>query len=335
MPIFRSVVVMGLALIATTAAERAEADSQVEAIVSAIKSLFSTAELPSPAPGSRSSNAETACADALRLRAQHAGPKAIERHVDAANAGHASAAYELGMLYTQGRDVEKDFELGARWINRAADLGDPRAQYLVGANLMSGTGVNMDSSRGVAFLALAGEQGHVRAQYLLGQAYVDGVGVKPNPAWAARWYGRAARGGHPDAQYAYGVMYGSGLGLPKNDHEAYRWLVIASSREQKQAGDLAISIARALPPDSVKVLKSEPAGFVARSQARLNDVATVMFVQYALRDAGYDAGPVDGLMGKRTVAGIRAFERDIGGPAHGLITGLVLARLNERTALTG
>jgi localization factor PodJL len=320
-------------------AAAARAGSPVEEAVKAFNLLFGSDEpttpAPAPAPAPRVSDAGSAYRDALRLRRQGRLERTVERLADAGNAGHAGAAYELGMLYTQGKAVEKDLDAAASWINRAADLGDARAQFLVGANLMSAAGGEGDPASGVAFLARAGEQGHARAQNLLGQAYVDGIGVSVNPAWAARWYGRAARAGHAAAQYAYAVMYASGLGLPRSRTEAYRWLVIAQAGGARQAQAVRTRLGATLPTNVTAKLEAEAARFAPQRQDRLDDAATVMFVQFALNGSGYDAGPVDGVMGRRTRAGIKALQRDIGAPAGGAVSSRLLDALIARTAQTG
>lgn len=325
---------LGISGVAEAASPFGEAWSAVKSFFTAEESLLE-APAQAPAPQRRASDAQVAYDDAVRLKNSGAHAEAVARLKEAANAGHAGAAYELGMLYTQGRMVPKNLEQGAQWINRAADLGDARAQYLVGANLMSGNGVARDPARGVGFLARAGEQGHARAQYLLGQAYVDGVGVTANPAWAARWYGRAARAGHADAQYAYGVMYGSGLGVTKNAREAYRWLLRAADNGHTQAGNVARSMARQLPPGEAASLRAESARFAPRAQAQLTDRPTVLFVQYALTSSGFDPGPLDGVMGSRTRAGIRAFEDTIGAQQTGRISAGLLEQLIVRTSKAG
>jgi peptidoglycan hydrolase-like protein with peptidoglycan-binding domain len=55
-------------------------------------------------------------------------------------------------------------------------------------------------------------------------------------------------------------------------------------------------------------------------------------IQTALRDTGYDVGAVDGRLGQRTRAAIRAFERDHGLPVTGLASRSVLERLIARRA---
>ena len=55
--------------------------------------------------------------------------------------------------------------------------------------------------------------------------------------------------------------------------------------------------------------------------------ALVALVQRHLTDLGYDAGPVDGLIGPRTRRAVRKFQRDRGDPATGGISFVFLESL--------
>ncbi len=59
-----------------------------------------------------------------------------------------------------------------------------------------------------------------------------------------------------------------------------------------------------------------------------NDAETIRLVQDALNQAGYDAGPVDGVPGDRTVAAINSFREANGLEPTGVIDGAMLAALN-------
>lgn len=302
-----------------------------DSAVASVKSFFQGDDLPKAKPVKPSSEAKAMYESALKARSAGDEPEYARRLEAAAKLGHPAAAYEIGIAYTEGRLVQKDTDAGARYINRSADLGDRRAQYIVGANFMTGSGVEKNPERGVAFLARAGEQGHVQAQYLLGVAYADGNGVAKNALWAARWYGRAARGGHAGAQYAYGVMYGSGLGLPKDDLKSYYWITLATSGGHEKAAELAMKMAEQLSNEQISQAEADAKKFVPKSYSSLDDPATVIFVQYALHNIGYDAGPVDGMPGKMTREGIRAYEEASNLPVNGKISISLLDGLIEST----
>jgi localization factor PodJL len=244
------------------------------------------------------------------LSAEAAGDQAAgAKHLrEAAELGHAQAAYALGLAYIEGSGVPEDLELSAKWINRAADLGDPGAEFLVGSSFYAGIGVEQDIPRGLSFLERAAVQGHSKAQFLLGQAYVDGVGVRENAQWAARWYGKAARGGHPQAQYALGVMFASGLGVPKSPRRAYQWFSIAAANGDEKAAALREAISSRLAPAALAMADAKAAHFSAKKSIGYSDAATVMYVQIRLRALGYDAGPVDGIAGPKTRTAIEAFQ---------------------------
>lgn len=254
---------------------------------------------------------------------------------DAAELGHARAAYELGLAYMEGDGVREDFELSATWINRAADLGDPGAEFLVGSSLYGGIGVEQDIARGLTFLQRAANQGHAKAQFLLGQAYVDGVGVDKNAQWAARWYGQAAHGGHARAQYALGVMFASGLGVPKSPRRAYRWFSIAAATGYEKAAGLRDEMMSRLTPSALAKADARVKRFSARESAGYDDAPTVMFVQLRLRALGYDAGPVDGIAGPKTRAAIEAFQASERLTVDGKFSRTLVEDLLERSTPLG
>ncbi len=57
--------------------------------------------------------------------------KAISCYQRAANAGHAGAQYNLGLMYLKGEGVPRDALNGLRWLAKAADGGDKKARALL------------------------------------------------------------------------------------------------------------------------------------------------------------------------------------------------------------
>jgi TPR repeat protein len=73
-----------------------------------------------------------------------------------AEAGNATAQFNLGVMYDLGHGVAKDYAEAAKWYRKAA------------------------------------EQGYAEAQYNLGWMYANGEGVAKDYAAAAKWYRKAA-----------------------------------------------------------------------------------------------------------------------------------------------
>ena len=265
------------------------------------------------------------------LRRQELGKdaEAFERFLNAAERGHGPAASEVGEAYNAGRGVEQDPNAGAKWINTAAARGEPRAQYAVGAALYNGAGVEQDYARAVRYLGNAASQGHADAQYLLGECYANGRGVTKNLAWAARWYGKAAAQGHPDGAFSYGVVHAAGLGLPTNMTSGYAWLDIASDLGHAKAADIRGAIANKMTPAEIDAGKRRAGTFTPQSENDFADRPTVMYVQHSLNQLGFNAGPVDGLMGPRTRSAIKAYLTSAGDGGGDGVTPALLQRLFE------
>ena len=79
---------------------------------------------------------------------------------------------------------------------RLADQGDATAQFNLGIMYSEGRGVLKDDAEAVEWYRLAAEQGYADAQFNLGGMYANGEGVPKDDAEALRWYRLAADQGH-------------------------------------------------------------------------------------------------------------------------------------------
>lgn len=82
-------------------------------------------------------------------------PRAIRWYLKAADAGYASAQYNLGWIYTQGVGVPKDWPAAATWFAKAAAQGQAKAQMDLGTMLASGIGGTHDFAKGILLLKKA------------------------------------------------------------------------------------------------------------------------------------------------------------------------------------
>lgn len=81
-----------------------------------------------------------------------------------------------------------------------AEQGNPKAQSNLGLMYRNGKGVNKDYSKAIYWFKRAAEQGDIRSQYALGIMYTYSRGVEHNLDEAIKWYKIAAKQGHLGAQ---------------------------------------------------------------------------------------------------------------------------------------
>lgn len=117
--------------------------------------------------------------------------KAAELWRPLAEKGNATAAYQLGTLYAEGKGVVRSDKDAFEWFSKAANAGNASAQYNLAAS------------------------------------YAEGIGVTRDDALAAKWFRRAADQGMAYAQLNLGIMYANGRGVPQDNIEAVKWFEIA------------------------------------------------------------------------------------------------------------
>jgi TPR repeat protein len=270
-------------------------------------------------------------AQARELDARDRDGEAVALYRRAARAGSAEAAYELGEAYRDGEGVAPDLDAAADWFNRSARNGSPRGQYLLGRAYANGRGVVRDPERAARWFARAAAQGHAPAQFALGQAFMNGNGVPADPLWAGRWYGKAARQDYADAQFSYGAILADGRRVPRDRALGYALLV--------RAGENGVAAAKPLAERLRDSLSSAERAQAERHRARLDqgpiagfaDRPTVRYVQAALSRLGHDAGPIDGLVGPATRAGIRSFQEAQGLAVDGALDPALLRAVLRAT----
>jgi hypothetical protein len=92
--------------------------------------------------------------------------------------------------------VEKNSEKAVEWYTRAADLGHATAMYNMGVCYEYGTGVEKSAEKAVEWYTRAAEKGDAQAMSDLGGCYENGYGVRKSAKKAVEWYARAAELGH-------------------------------------------------------------------------------------------------------------------------------------------
>ncbi|MGP5070763.1 tetratricopeptide repeat protein, partial [Psychrobacter faecalis] len=62
----------------------------------------------------------------------------------AAEQGHITSHFSLGLLYQDGKGVEQDFASAAKWYQKAAEQGHITSQFNLGLLYQDGKGVEQD-----------------------------------------------------------------------------------------------------------------------------------------------------------------------------------------------
>ena len=200
-----------------------------------------------------------------------------------------------------------------------------------------------------------------RAQFLLGQIYEQTSPTPKGQADAVMWYRRAAVNGIVAAMRRLGDIYRNGRGDETDPVQAYAWYDLASSRlgpHRDSFSRLRDDVASKMPPSALVHARhlavywrgdaamigvmipapppppdpSSPVEVVKSKDVLTKDdgaaaMARVRRVQTALAARGYDVGPVDGIIGSRTAAAIRAFQSDQGIALDGRLTAGLIERL--------
>ena len=261
-----------------------------------------------------------------------------------AEEGDARAQYYLGIMYANGEGVPENDRQAAYWFRKSARQGNSQSQYHLGIMYANGDGVPEDDPQAVYWLRKSAKQGDARAQFHLGVMYEFGEGVPEDDRQAMNWYRQAAEQGHARAQFGLGLMYADGAGVDRNNVQAYAWFNLAAAsgdervrqlaRKRKAtvreemtstqiieaqllSGVVAERIDRAMGLDRPQPAPSANPAPPTDEPIQAPDVPgpspdTVRESQRHLAALGYDTGPADGLLGKRTRSAVQRFQRHAG-----------------------
>lgn len=119
----------------------------------------------------------------------------FQRTFELAQNGDAEAQYIIGLMYKDGKGVQKDIKKAAEWFEKAAAQGNADSQNHIGIMYYLGYGVQKDIKKAIEWFEKAAVQGHSNAQFNLGVMYVLGHGVRQNISMAKEWFGKACDNG--------------------------------------------------------------------------------------------------------------------------------------------
>jgi TPR repeat protein len=225
-------------------------------------------------------------------------------------------------------------------LRRDAEAGNASAQFDLAARHASGDGVPQDWAAAFSLFERAARQGLATAQHNLGVLLERGRGAVPDPERAISWYGEAARQGYAPSQYNLALAL-LRRGDAADMDAAVDWLVRAAAdlpqahlplaqifeggaglrRDLGRARDHYAQAAAAGDPRAAARLAELTPDVVARE--------TLREIQELLARLNFDPGVADGRPGPRSQAAIRRFQRANGLKEDGQASQPLLDRLRR------
>ena len=101
------------------------------------------------------------------LQSQNRMDEAVSWYEKAAAQENTCAAYRLGKLYLEGKDVPKDVRKAVAYLTDSAEHGNQYAQYALGKLYLTGQNVKQDRERAWAYFYESAEQGNEYADFFL------------------------------------------------------------------------------------------------------------------------------------------------------------------------
>jgi len=184
----------------------------------------------------------------------------------AALKGDATAAYEVGVRFAEGKGVSQNLDEAAKWYDRAAKAGIIPAVFRLGTLYEKGMGVKKDVELARRYYLQAAERGNAKAMHNLAVLDADGGGKGPNYKSASQWFRKAADHGVADSQFNLGILYARGIGVEQNLAESFKWFTLAAAQGDTDASHKRDDIAKRLDAQSLAAAKLAIQTFTAEPQ---------------------------------------------------------------------
>ena len=154
------------------------------------------------------------CALAAQTNAPAPASPALQAALAEAEKGAAAAQFRLGMMFLNGKEVPRDLEMAAHWLQKAAEQNHAAAQFNLAVLYSQGAGVPQNYPEAAKWFQRAADQNDPASQYNLGILYANGAGVAKNMTNATALFRKAGEKGDARAQMALAYALANGTGIP-------------------------------------------------------------------------------------------------------------------------
>jgi localization factor PodJL len=242
---------------------------------------------------------------------------------------------------------EKNYAAAFGAYQKAAESGGRYGQFMLANMYLAGKGVKRDPEEYLHWMKQSADNGYPPANYLMGMIYLSS-----NAVTAAKYFEIAAREEHGAAMHILGLMHARGVGVPQSDKEALRWFRMAKAQgfpvdEQLLSESTIQTYLKKNQPKTTPNVVTQPQAKTSEQpwqtpppqpQLQVKGVETphaairdkkalIREIQKHLTEQGYKPGPIDGIMGGKTLQAIKDFQRKRGMEPDGLATEKVLDAL--------
>lgn len=255
----------------------------------------------------------------------------------AATGGHVLSQYRLATLYELGQGVPQNYAEAMKWYEKAATGGHIKAMHNLGVLTVSAGAPKPDYAKAAYWFAKAAEWGLRDSQYNLAILNENGLGVKKSIRGALRWYTAAALQGDAKAAEKRDELL---LALPEHGQA----LAVAAPKDAKWTtvtANVVGDTGKKRRPSKVltapKAVLKEPAAKTDRGNsgwsAQLTSTNnTVLKAQEFLLRLGFQPGKADGILGPRTMAAIRAYQKKAGIAQTGSLSNALVNQMKTELA---
>jgi TPR repeat protein len=151
----------------------------------------------------------------------------LELLVGTAAAGNVEAMNLLGVLYTLGVQVPRDYSMALYWYQKAIEGGSESAMSNLATMYLYGVGVPRDYANAFRWFGRSAVRGNVRSMYSVAVMADKGLGTSRDPRLARAMYRSAAEAGFAPAMVRVSDDYARRSGARRDLVEAYAWLQVA------------------------------------------------------------------------------------------------------------
>jgi len=216
--------------------------------------------------------------------------EAANEYLKAAEQGDAESQYQLGLMYSKGKSVKKNYELAVKWYTMAAEQDFAPALNNLGFAYQNGKGVCKDEKKAAELYIKGAEQGYPMAQYNAGFCYENGIGVEIDEKKAEEWYRKSAAQGNSYAKDKVRIL--DILEAPekeKREKAIYDKKQYGFSRDELVVGELIVENDNAKNMNQILAIMSQSGYDCARKQAckssiREMDLDPVRVEQWKVQD---------------------------------------------------